>query len=347
MQQFDERRGCGRRTFVSTALSLIGGAVAAELGGSVQGAEKAHRIDVHNHFTAPSWAAEVARTNRLTANSKAWSLAKEIEDMDQAGVATAITSITMPGFTGMDRDTARRVARESNDYAARMMSDHKGRFGMFTNVPMPDIDGALREIEYGMDTLKADGVCFLTNYGDKWLGDAAYAPVWEELNRRKAVVYTHPTGPDCCRNLIKGIPDTAIELGTDTTRVIAQMIYSGASQKYADVRVIFSHAGGSLPYFTERFNFLARTQYAKLLPGGFAAEASRFFYDTAQAFHPATMSALKKLVPLSQIVFGTDYPFRTSAEHVAGLKESGVFSAKELAAIDRDNALRILPHWRS
>ena len=304
-------------------------------------------IDVHSHFALPNLSTQLARTQRLSDGIKNWSLAKELEDMDQAGVATAISSITLPGFLGMENAVARRLARESNDFAARMMADHKGRFGMFTNLPMPDIDGSLKEIEYGLDTLKADGVSMLTNVGDKWISHPSFDPIWQELNRRKAVVYTHPTGHDCCRNLIPGIPDTAIELGTDTTRVIAQMIFSGASQKYPDVRIIFSHAGGVMPYLMERFNFLTRTQYAKLLPHGFAAEAGKFYYDIAQAFSPSAMAALKKAVPLSQIVFGTDYPFRTSLEHVQGLKECGVFSARELHAIERENPLRLLPHFRA
>jgi 6-methylsalicylate decarboxylase len=303
-------------------------------------------IDVHCHFALPALSAELARTKRLTDGTKNWSLAKLLEDMDQAGVATAITSITTPGYLGMERDLARRLARDSNDLAARIMADHKGRFGMFTNLPMPDIDASLKEMEYGMDTLKADGVSMLTNVGDKWISHPSFEPIWQELNRRKAVVYTHPTGADCCRNLIPGIPDTAIELGTDTTRVIAQMIFSGMSQKYPDIRVIFSHAGGTMPYLMERFNFLTRTQYAKQLPQGFAAEAGKFYYDIAQSFSPAPMAALKKAVPLSQIVFGTDYPFRTAVEHVKGLKDCGVFNARELQAIHRDNALRLLPRLR-
>jgi 6-methylsalicylate decarboxylase len=336
-----------RRGFLETLAYGAGCAAAGCVGGNLLAAAKAHRIDVHSHFAVPSWVAELAKTNRLTPGMRDWSLAKEIEDMDQGGVATAISSITTPGFENMGLEPSRRLARECNDFAAKMMADHKGRFGMFVSVPMPDIEGTLREIEYGMDTLKADGVALLTVYGDKWLGDASFAPVWQELNRRKAVVYTHPTGANCCRNLIKGIPDTAIEYGTDTTRVIAQMIYGGATQKYPDVKVIFSHAGGTMPYLMERFNFLTRTQYAKQLPNGFAAEAAKFYYDTAQAFSPAAMSALKKIVPVSQIVFGTDYPFRTSAEHVVGLKECGVFNAKEIAAIERENVLKLVPRWKA
>jgi predicted TIM-barrel fold metal-dependent hydrolase len=263
--------------------------------------------------------------------------------MDRAGVAKSITSITSPGLWFGDDAMARRLSRECNDYAAKLAVDHPGRFGVFVSIPLPDIDGSLREIEYGLDKLKADGIAMFTNYGDKWFGDPAFAPVYEELNRRKAVVYTHPRSANCCRNVLPDLNDSAIEWGTDTTRAIARTIFAGTAAKYPDIRVIFSHAGGTMPFLIERFDLAAKgPQFAKQLPEGFLAAAKKFYYDTAQASNPVAMGALKKLIPMSQIVFGTDYPFRTAADHVKGLKECGVFDAKELLAIDNENAARLL-----
>src|SRR5207249_506473 len=120
----------------------------------------------------------------------------------------------------LGREAAARIARESNEYAKKMEADHKGRFGTFAMLPLPDIDDSLKEIAYAFDTLKVDGVGIMTSYRDKWLGDATFAPVWEELNRRKAVVYTHPTAANCCVNLLPDIRESAIEFGADTTRAI-------------------------------------------------------------------------------------------------------------------------------
>ena len=219
--------------------------------------------------------------------------------MDEGGVATSIASVTQTTLDAGQEDKARGLARDCNDYAAKLVSDYRGRFGMFTALPMPDIDGTLREIEYGMDVLKADGVGMYTSYRDKWLGDPAFDPVFEELDRRKAVIYVHPTVPDCCVNLVPGQQDANIEYGTDTTRAIANMVFSGASQRFSNLRMIWSHAGGTMPFLIERFMRTATfREHRKKLPGGFLPEAQRFFYDTAQASNKVALTAARMVIPL-------------------------------------------------
>ena len=303
-----------------------------------------HRIDVHHHLAPPRYVAELAPRQILQPPTRNWTPARSIEDMDKAGVATAITSITTPGVWFGDSAAARRLARECNEYAARLVTDFPGRFGMFAAVPLPDVDGSLREIAYALDVLKTDGICLFTSYGDKWLGDPAFAPVMEEVNRRQAVVYTHPTAANCCRNLVPDIPPAVIEYGTDTTRTIASLLFSGAAARFPDIRFIFSHAGGTMPFLTERFTRLPLTNkdLESRVPKGVVYELRKFHYDTAQAAHPMALASLLKLVPVSHVLLGTDFPFRTSADQVNGLIEYG-FSAGDLRAIDRDNALRLLP----
>ena len=166
-----------------------------------------------------------------------WTLAKSLDDMDKAGVATAITSVTTPGriFAGSE---GRRVARECNEYAAKLVADHRGRFGMFAALPLTDTEGSLREIEYSLDTLHADGISLFTSYGDKWLGDPSFEPVMAELGRRKAVVYTHPDAPNCCRDpLLPDFRESVIEYGTDTTRAIARLLSTGTAMRYRDIKL--------------------------------------------------------------------------------------------------------------
>ena len=299
------------------------------------------RIDVHHHYASPGW---LSQKFQPPAFWSSWTPQRALEEMDRNGVARALLSITTPGVGLGEPDERRRLARECNDYAATMRAAHPGRFGIFTVVPLPDIEGTLAEIAYGFDTLHADGVGLMTNYDAKWLGDPQFDPIFAELDQRRALVFVHPTTAPCCTNLVPGVPDSAIEYGTDTTRAIARMIFSGSSRRYPHVRLIFSHAGGTMPFLNARFVQLAARNEAnaKLLPDGFIPEARRFFYDVAQAANPAAMSALTKIVPTSQIVFGSDYPYITIGENVRGLEECGVFSPAELKAIDRENALALL-----
>jgi predicted TIM-barrel fold metal-dependent hydrolase len=336
---------CGRRHLL---LGGLAAAFAPSVSFGAMAAAKPHRIDVHHHIVPPTWYQAVKQAKLDNPPMATWTPEKSLEDMDAAGIATSITSPTTPQVGFLPAADAARVARESNDWAKKLAADHPGRFGIFAMLPMPYVDESLKEIEYAFDTLKVDGIGMMTNYGDKWLGYDQFAPVFEELNRRKAVVYTHPTDANCCVNLVKNVPAAAVEYGADTTRTIANLIFSGASARYKDVNFIFSHGGGVLTAVAERL----RIQMVNTPPfkGKFTRdmvdhELKRFYYDTAQVSNEVTIQALAKLVPVSQIVFGTDYPYRTGAEHVAGL--TARFNAHDLAAIDRANALRILPAWRT
>jgi predicted TIM-barrel fold metal-dependent hydrolase len=311
--------------------------------------DKPHRIDVHHHLSPPSYIAASIANNFGDGLMKNWTVEKSLVDMDKAGVAVAMLSVTTPALNFTSGEAARKLARECNDYAAKLMSDHPGRFGSFATIPLTDIDGSLKEIAYALDTLHTDGIGLMTSYGDKWLGDPMFLPVMEELNRRKAVVYTHPTAANCCVNLVRTEPPVMIEFGTDTTRTIADIIFSGNAQKFRDINWIFSHAGGTMPFLIERFvrHPLLEPGAKPTVPDGTLAELKRFYYDTAQTSNKASMSALSAVIPVSQIMFGTDFPYRTSIDHVKGLREAGVFTDAQLMEIERGNAMRLLPRLAS
>jgi predicted TIM-barrel fold metal-dependent hydrolase len=324
-----------RRRFLSGSA----GALASALLPSMSFPQTAQRIDVHSHIAPPAWIQRLTPEGLILPPLANWSVGAYVEELDRAGIAKATTSITAPGLWVQDRDVARALARACNDYAAGLRSDYPGRFGIFATLPLPDVDGTLREIEYALDVLDADGVMLFTNYGDRWLGDPAFDPVFEELNRRRAIVYTHPVSANCCRNLVPGINDATIEFGTDTTRSIARFVFSGSAARYPDVRMIFSHAGGTMPFLIGRFDLWSRTPpNPAIVPTGFRSHARRFFYDIAQATDPVALTALSSVVPVSQIVFGTDYPFRSCLEHVEGLHSAGVFTPQQIRAIESGNA---------
>jgi predicted TIM-barrel fold metal-dependent hydrolase len=302
-------------------------------------------IDVHHHFAPPVWLKVVNdQFPDFSGAWKGWSTESALEQMDAGGVQKSMLSITTPGLTlNHDLQTARRFTRECNEYAAQMVAEHPGRFDSFISLPLPDIDGGLAEVAYGLDTLKAAGVGLFTSYGNTWLGDPMFDPLFEELNRRKAVVYVHPTAAPCCANLVPGFRDALIEYAADTTRAIANVVFGGSARRYPDVRIIWSHAGGTMPYLAWRFKREGeRANWKAAVPNGFLPEAQRFYYDTAQTAIAPPMAGLKKMIPISQVLFGTDYPYVTAAETVEGLRTCGVFSDEELVAIGRTNALTLL-----
>jgi len=269
-----------------------------------------------------------------------------IEEMDKAQVTTALLSVTTPAVAFLGRDDARRVARECNEYAAKLRQEFPGRFGMMATLPMPFVEDSLREIEYAFDTLDTEGIELMTSYGDKWLGAKEFAPVLEALDRRGAVVHVHPSAANCCVNVLPDIAPSLIEYSTDTTHTLASLIFTGASARAPNIRFIFSHGGGTMPFLIERFNNLPNSdkRYASFTSEGVVAELCRFHYDTAIITHPAPLSALTALVPMSQIVFGSDFPFRTATKSVAGLK--AFFDAARLNIIDNENAFRLVPRLR-
>jgi len=305
-------------------------------------AGRAHRIDVHHHVVPTSYLAEIA-SRRIGAPAQ-WTPELSIEDMDRNGIAKSVLSLLQPGVWFGDVDEARRLAREANNYGAGVARDFPGRFGLFATIPLPDAEGSLREIAYGLDVLGADGIGLMTSYGTRYLGDPLFAPVWEELNRRKAVVYTHPLAPECCRNPIPGVSAAAIEYATDTTRTIASLVFSGTAARYPGIRWIFSHGGGTMPFLLSRFTHEEKIikNRGEVLPRGVIFELKKFHYDTAQANHAGALAALTRLVPAARILLGSDFPFRPAREVVKGLSAYG-FAARELRAIERDNALRLMP----
>jgi predicted TIM-barrel fold metal-dependent hydrolase len=343
--------GVSRRQMLSGGAALglsAAGLSAAGLAPKAFAQAKAATIDVHHHVVPPTWLDAMNLIGRSNPPLLNWSVQKTLDDMDKGGVATSIVSPTTPQTIPLGTAAAVRVARESNEFAKKMMADHPGRFGVFATLPLPHIDESLKEIAYVFDALKADGVGIMTNYGDKWLGYSYFDPIWQELNRRKATVYTHPTDANCCVNLVQGVPPSALEWGTDTTRSIINMIFSGTSQKYKDISFIWSHGGGALSSIAERllFQMVNTPPYkGKFTRESVQAELNRFYYDTAQVSLAGTLAALAKLVPVSQIVYGTDFPYRTAADHTKGV--TTVFSGDDLKKVDRDNALRLLPRLRA
>ena len=311
-------------------------------------------IDTHHHFFPPEyqkawlgWEAE--RKIPHFPQQVGWSIEKALADMDKANVRTGILSLASTPGVWFDKGPAEaiKMARECNDFGAKMVKDYPGRFGLFATLPMIDVDASLKEIAYAFDVLKADGVGLQTNYGDVWPGDAKFKPVFDELNRRKAVVYFHPLVAACCGRLSVGTFPAVIEVPHDTTRAVVSLLLSGTLARNRDTKWLFSHAGGTVPMLAGRMDyfFKFRPDAKTIAPEGYEAEFQRLYYDTANATHPASMAALLKLVPETQVVYGSDYPYVPMDTQAAALRKLGLPEAT-VQAIESGNAMRMVPRLR-
>jgi len=297
------------------------------------------RIDVHHHMLPPFYM-DLRRAVPDVGKMPTWSPSKSLDDMEKNGVTTAMLSLAVSGVTFDAGEAGRSLARKSNDFGAQLVTDHPASFGLLAALPLPDPQGSLVEMEYALDSLHADGIALLSSYGDKWLGDATYAPVFEELNRRKAVVFVHPNAPNCCANLMPHVPASTMEFYFDTARTIESLLLNGTFSRFPNLQFIFSHGGGAMPMLANRIARLFPKDLAAQAPNGVLYELKRQYYDTASASNPTSLSAILSLVPSSQILFGSDFPFLSAGDTAGDLMHSGL-PDNTVEAINRGNAARL------
>jgi 6-methylsalicylate decarboxylase len=308
---------------------------------------KGGRIDVHHHHIPPALLASLPPGDRGRLGS--WTPERSIEQMDKFDIAIAILSMTQMGdllYDGTEKGNA--AVRTGNEYGAKIMAEHPKRFGLFTGVPLPDIGAVMKELEYGLDQLKADGIGIYTNDNhNRWPGDPYYDPMWQELNRRKAIVYMHPLAPPCCRNLNDSVPTAMNEFDFDITRACTSILANGVLHKYPDVRIIIPHSGGTMPVLAGRIKdrYPSDAKHAEYIPNGVWAELKKFYFDIAHASYAMPLAALLKFAPESNILFGTDFSPEPIESTVNELPTSGL-SAALMRAIERGNAERLFPRFK-
>lgn len=302
-------------------------------------------VDVHHHIMEPKFLelqqARIAASGYAGAALQKWTPSWSIEEMDKAGADVAILSISTPGSWTGRIEESRKLARSINDYKAQIARDHPKRFGFFATIPLPDVEGSLSEIEYALDTLKADGICLLTNYDGRYPGDPAFAPVYDELNRRRAIVYSHATSVDCCFNLQPSVPPAILEFMFDNTRAIVSLLQSGTFARCPDIKFIFSHCGGALAGMAGRIAGWSRS-FADKAPGGAFPALKKLNYDTASMNNPVSFAAMLKLAGPKNLLFGSDYPWGTMAATRDPLRTLGL-AAEALHDIEEGNARRLFP----
>jgi len=312
-------------------------------------------VDVHHHFYPPSFVEAWLKTPPpgeppLPVPVRQWTLARTLDQLDSNNVSTAMLSTSVRvAALGSSAEQSRALVREYNVQGARLMQDYPGRFGLFGILPLPDVAGSLTEIAHALDVLKADGINLFTNYGDRWLGHSQFAPVLEELNRRRAVAYVHPATANCCGNLSSYVSAAVIEYPHDTTRTVLDLLFSGTFVRYPNIRWIFSHGGGTLPAMAGRVRQLAQAEVRNLpevAPDGIDAELKKLYFEVANAAWAPTLAALVSYIPTSHILFGTDYPFVAVGQTLQELRKA-TMPIDQLQAIERGNAVALFPRLRT
>jgi 6-methylsalicylate decarboxylase len=278
-------------------------------------------VDVHHHWGN----SELQGRWGIDKAGGLWAADRALAAMDEAGVSTAMLSITQPGvWKSSDAEGSVKLARSCNESMARTTQDHRGRFGFFATVALPMAPATIAEIGYSLDVLKADGVGLLSSYDGRYLGDAAFESALAELNARRAVVYVHPMVPECCATLLPGVPATALEAPSDTTRTIESLLHSGALGRFSSIRFIFAHGGGSLPFLADRIlGAIGPTPPPDkdyLSPYNMRTALSRLYFDCASVTNPAAWAALTTFTTPERILFGSDYPAHPIRADLGGLR---------------------------
>ena len=313
-----------------------------------------HRIDVHQHVVPPFWTEALPAHGGDPSGARSgdpehsviphWSPEAAISMMDTLEIHTGILSLTAPGIVGWEKSERRDMARRVNEYTADLVAKRPDRFGNFATLPLPDVDGALLELDYALDTLKADGVILLGNYAEKYLGDVVFEPLWAELNRNEAVVFLHPGLP---LPPADGVAGPLVDYPFDTTRAAVQLVLNGIMDRYSQVRVILAHAGGFVPYASHRFAELAhvfRPDAAE--PEEILASFRRFYFDTALSSSAAALPSLTAFADIEHILFGTDFPFAPSDVGASFTKKLDAYhdlTNVEHEAINNGNARTLFP----
>jgi predicted TIM-barrel fold metal-dependent hydrolase len=316
------------------------------------------RIDTHAHYLPSSYRQALKEAGLNTVDGGVplppWSLPDHVAMMDQNRIGASILSLSSPGVQFLEGAAAAKLARSVNEDGAEAVRAHPDRFGLFISLPLPDVEASLQEIKYGFEELGADGVVLMTNSKGVYPGAPELARVFEELDRRSAVVYLHPTSPCGIGPAAIGLPAPFIEFPFDTVRAAVNLVYSGVLKRCPRIKLLLSHAGGALPMLASRVAAMSMAPIFEPRPAGGAeevtAQLAAIYYDLALAANPIAFNALRGITAIDHITFGTDYPFSGPglARHFAGFEaiKQGL-SEIDQAKVERLNALQLFPRLRA
>jgi predicted TIM-barrel fold metal-dependent hydrolase len=304
-------------------------------------------IDVHSHPILPYGPGAPVGPGQPQPE---WSVESAISYMDEYDISACVLSDpdSANHATGQD---AHDIARRVNETLADIVSRHPSRFGAVATLPGQDADGALAEIVYALDILKMDGVSTSTSISDVYLGEPQFDPWFEELNRRGITLFVHPTFTKATQTLLMGLNPSVLEFMFDTTRMIANMVVTGAKKRFSNIKIISTHGGGTIPYLVNRIQVLEHAfgvgaGRLELSPEEVRDGIASFYYDLTAATSAAQLEAILNLVPASQLVMGLDFPLMpksTFAPAIADIGRYPAFNKRDLQSLSYGNAGRLYP----
>jgi predicted TIM-barrel fold metal-dependent hydrolase len=269
-------------------------------------------IDVHAHFVIDSYVAAARSAGIAHPDGMpgwpSWSVEQHLDLMDRSGIEKSYLSISSPGVHFGDDDAARALARDVNEFGARVRSEHPQRFGHFASLPLPDVEGSLAEVAHALDVLGADGVAVETNHRGVYLGDPRLEPLWEDLDRRGALVFVHPTSPPHADELSLGRPRPMLEFLFDTARAASDLLLRGVLSRYQRIRWVLTHGGGALPLLADRIDmFRALVGVGPQDAPSAVEQLGRLWYDMAGTPFPRQIPALDAAFGTDRLLYGSDF----------------------------------------
>jgi predicted TIM-barrel fold metal-dependent hydrolase len=302
-------------------------------------------IDVHSHIITNL--GSQAPMDKLPA----WSIEQSLSLMDANGIAASVLSLPDSADHAKGPEAC-QLARRINEQLADIVSKHPTRFGAMATLPaLAATDGLLEEMAYALDTLKLDGVATTTSIDDIYLGDTRYDQWFEEMNRRGVTLFVHPVPAKASRSVDLGIDVSILEFMFDTTRMLTNMIFSGAKNRFLKIKIVSTHGGGTIPYLMTRIETLEKVfgpgkGRAHLSPEEICEGLASFYYDLTAATSPAQLFALQQMVPLSHLVMGFDNPFMpgwTFPPAIQDMQRWNGFSDIDVSSIAHRNAESLYP----
>jgi predicted TIM-barrel fold metal-dependent hydrolase len=304
-------------------------------------------IDVHSHPILPFGQGAPVGPGQKQPD---WSVESAIAYMEKHDISACVLSDPDSANHATGR-RARDIARRVNETLADIVSRHPGRFAALATLPGRDADGAMAEIVYALDTLKLDGVATSTSINEVYLGEPQFDPWFEELNRRGSTLFVHPTFTKTALKLLNGLNPSVLEFMFDTTRTIANMVVTGAKKRFSNIKVIACHGGGTIPYLVNRIQILEHAfgvgpGRIELSPKEVREGIASFYYDLTAATSEAQLGAILKLVPISQLMMGLDFPLMpksTFAPAIADIGRYPAFNDADLQSLSYGTAGGLFP----